>query len=136
ALRPMAHLAVDADHRFGAQPLDGLERGRIRVGHHLGEAVVVAQVDEEHAAMVADAVDPAGEPHLAADVARAERAAGMGTVTVHWDLLESGKSLIWRRKVHGLPALSRKRIPLDSQTPICRVARSSSAEWPAQPPNR
>jgi len=32
-----------------------------RVEHHLGEAVVVAQVDEDEAAVVATAVDPAGQ---------------------------------------------------------------------------
>ena len=44
---------------------------------------MVAQVDEQHAAMVADAVAPAGEPHVAADVAVAQRAAGMAAIAVH-----------------------------------------------------
>ena len=44
---------------------------------------MVAQIDEQHAAMVADAMAPAGQPDLLADVALAERAAGMGAVTVH-----------------------------------------------------
>jgi hypothetical protein len=44
---------------------------------------MVAQVDEQHAAMVADAVAPAGQADLFANVALAERAAGMGPVTMH-----------------------------------------------------
>ena len=44
---------------------------------------MVAQIDEQHAAVVADAMAPAGKPDLGADVARAERAAGVGAVAVH-----------------------------------------------------
>jgi hypothetical protein len=43
---------------------------------------MVAQVDEQHAAMVADAMAPAGQAHGGADVALAERAAGVGTVAM------------------------------------------------------
>ena len=35
---------------------------------HLGQAVVVAQIDEQQAAMVAHAVDPAGKTHGLADI--------------------------------------------------------------------
>ena len=48
---------------------------------------MVAQIDEQQSAMVADAVAPAGQPHLLADVACAQRAAGMGAITVHNDEL-------------------------------------------------
>jgi hypothetical protein len=44
---------------------------------------MVAQVDEQHAAMVADAMAPAGKPDGRADVAVAELAAGVGAVAVH-----------------------------------------------------
>jgi hypothetical protein len=44
---------------------------------------MVAQVDEEDAAMVADAVAPAGEAGDLADMRFAERAAGMGAITMH-----------------------------------------------------
>jgi hypothetical protein len=47
---------------------------------------MVAQVDEQHAAVVADAVAPARQPHFGADVAVAERAAGVGAVAVHESL--------------------------------------------------
>jgi hypothetical protein len=48
---------------------------------------MIAQIDEEHAAMVADTVAPAGETDGLPDIGRAERPAGMGTVTVHGGLL-------------------------------------------------
>jgi hypothetical protein len=38
---------------------------------------MIAQVDEQHAAMIADAVAPPREAHLLADIALAKRAAGM-----------------------------------------------------------
>ena len=44
---------------------------------------MVAQVDEQHAAVVADAVAPAGQPHMLADVGFAQGAAGMGAITMH-----------------------------------------------------
>ena len=81
--RPSAHLAVDAHHPFRAQRLRHLEGGAVRIGDHLGEAVMVAQIDEQHAAMVADAMAPAGETHITADVAISQRAAGMGAIAVH-----------------------------------------------------
>ena len=74
---PPAHLAVDAHHPFRAQRLGELECRAVGVGHHLREPVMVAQVDEQHAAMVADAVAPARQPHDLADIAVAKRAAGM-----------------------------------------------------------
>jgi hypothetical protein len=55
------HLAVDADDPLGAAGLQRLEGRRIRIGQALGDAVMVAQVDEEDSAMVADAVAPAGQ---------------------------------------------------------------------------
>ena len=49
----------------------------------LRDAVVVAQVDEQQIAVVALAVDPAGEPHRAAGIGKAELAAVMGSIGVH-----------------------------------------------------
>src|SRR5262249_23355072 len=66
-----------------AQRLGRFERWRVGVGHHLGDAVVVAQVDEQHTAMIADAMAPAGKAHLLADVACAQGAAGVGAIAVH-----------------------------------------------------
>ena len=55
-------LAINADHPFGANRLGQAEGGRIGVGHHLGDAIVIAQVDKQHAAVVADAMHPSGQP--------------------------------------------------------------------------
>ena len=63
---------------------------------------MVAQIDELDAAMVADAVAPAREADARADVAVAERAAGVGAVTVHG--LSGGS----RRTIHALKAKSRR----------------------------
>ena len=72
-----ADLAVHLDHEFRAQLFGQRERRRVRIDHALGQAVMVAQVDEQHAAMVANAMDPAREADRLADVALAERAACM-----------------------------------------------------------
>ena len=58
--RTAADLAVDPHHPFRAKLFGVLERRRIRVGDALGQAVMVAQIDKQHAAMVADAMAPAG----------------------------------------------------------------------------
>jgi hypothetical protein len=44
---------------------------------------MIAQVDEQHAAVVADAVAPAGQADVLADIDLAQGAAGMGSVTMH-----------------------------------------------------
>jgi len=44
---------------------------------------MVAQVDEQQPAMVARAVDPAGQAHAAADIGSAQFAAIMSAVGVH-----------------------------------------------------
>jgi len=83
AFRAAAHLAVDPHHPFRAELFGGLERRRVGVGDALRQAVMVAQIDEQHTAMVADAVAPARQADLFANVAVAERAAGMRPVTMH-----------------------------------------------------
>jgi hypothetical protein len=49
----------------------------------LGDAVVIAQIDEQKPAVVADAMAPAGQAHLGPDVALAQGAACMGAVAMH-----------------------------------------------------
>ena len=76
-------LAVDPDHPFAAHGLGRLESRQIRIGDDLGEAIVVAQVDEQQPAMVADAVHPARNADGGADVGFPQLGAGMAAVTVH-----------------------------------------------------
>ena len=78
-----AHLAVDPHHPFRAQLFGVLERRRIRVRNALRQPVMVAQIDEQDAAMVANAMAPARQPDRLVDMALAERAAGVGPVTMH-----------------------------------------------------
>ena len=72
-----AELTVNADHPLRAQRLSKLECLAVGVSHDLREPVVVAQIDEQHPAMVADAMAPARQPNGGADIAVAKRAAGM-----------------------------------------------------------
>ncbi len=72
----LAHRALDAHHEFVAQRLCGAVRVRVGVGleDHLGDALPVAQIGEHHAAVIAHAVHPASEHHVAPLVARAQLA--------------------------------------------------------------
>ena len=81
------HLAVDTDHALGAHPLHPLEARRLRVQHQLGQAVVVAQVDEQQTAVVPLPVHPAGQADRGAGVGSAKRAAGVRAIGVHEDRL-------------------------------------------------
>ena len=67
-----------------------LNAAEIRVGHQLGEAVMVAQVDEEEPAVIADAMAPAGQAHVLSDVGFPQVAAGVGAITVHQRVLVTG----------------------------------------------
>ena len=64
ARRPRAHQALDLDAELVAQALGRLEHLRsIRIAHHLHVAFAIAQVDEDHAAVVAPAVHPSAQGH-------------------------------------------------------------------------
>ena len=60
-----------------------LEERAARMDDHLGAAVVVAQVDEEDAAVVALVVDPAGEADLLSGVFGTQFVASMGAIGMH-----------------------------------------------------
>ena len=81
--RALAHRAVDPDDEFRAQLLGLFEGGQVRIDHALGDPVMVAQIDEQKTAMVADAVAPAGQAHGFADQGQPEGAAGMRAVAMH-----------------------------------------------------
>ena len=80
---PHAHEAVDAHDEFGAQLFGVPEGRRVGIDHALRQAVMIAQVDEQQAAMVAAAVAPAGKAHGLPDLGEAERAASVGAVSMH-----------------------------------------------------
>jgi hypothetical protein len=63
--------------------LDLVKDRAVGIAEHLRHAVVVAQVDEEHAAMVADAVHPARQADGVAHVGFGQLGAGMAAICVH-----------------------------------------------------
>ena len=66
------------DHPFAAQPFGLREhRGLGRIEHDLQQALAVAQVDEDDAAVIPAAMDPAGDGHGAADEGLVDLAAVM-----------------------------------------------------------
>jgi hypothetical protein len=79
ALGPRAHPAGDGNAVFVAQLLGGRERlGAVRIGHDLQQALAVAQVDEDDAAVVAATMDPAGHGDRLVQVAAVDEAAVVG----------------------------------------------------------
>ena len=78
ALGPRAHDALDGEHVLRAQPLGlGEHLGLIRIEHDLQQALAIAQVDENHAAVIAAPVHPAGHRDRPADLATVDVAAVM-----------------------------------------------------------
>ena len=80
ALDAMAHLALDEDRPLGTHGLGGGEHlGRAQVGveEDLGEALAVAQVDEDQAAEISTGTDPSGKRDCLADVLCTQLTAGV-----------------------------------------------------------
>ena len=76
--RATAHFAGQLQHEFVAHRLGlGEHFGAIGVAHHLHEAVTVAQVDEDHATVVAAAVHPAAKLNSLVEVGGRHLAAVM-----------------------------------------------------------
>jgi hypothetical protein len=120
--RARLHHAVDADDPLAAHGLGSLEAGRIGIGDDLGEAVMVAQVDEKQAAMIAHAMDPAGQADILADIRFPEGGAGVAAVAVHGifpDFSVNGAAALWARRRENRPE---KRM----QAPFCQGEASRS----------
>ena len=96
-------LARHGDDALEVCLLHEAEETAARVHDDLGDAVVVAQVHEEDAAVVAEAEHPAGETDGLAGVFLAELVAGMRSVGMHVHFV-SLLSLfgLWRRCGGGL----------------------------------
>ena len=101
------HFTIDTDNPFAANGFGNLEGGRIGIGHDLGNAIMIAKIDEENAAMVTDAVNPSGKANVRTNVRLAKGCAGMAAVTVHdfclWNnksVLADGNALNSRGKAH------------------------------------
>ena len=86
ARRPLAHLASHTDHELIAQLFCGLEgRGVVGIAHDLQQALAVAQVDENHAAVVPAMVHPAANGDFLVDQ-------GLGDVTA---IMSSHGAWLW-----------------------------------------
>jgi hypothetical protein len=51
---------------------------------------VIAQINEDEAAMVTPAMNPAGNAHRRANMGRAQGAAGMGAIAMHGNVTLKG----------------------------------------------
>ena len=101
------------------------EGRRIRIDHALGEAVMVAQVDEQHAAMVADAVAPAGQADGLARPRRAPRRRRYGCDSVHVraSFLTPGRSATRRRAIRRPESSAAPGGSIQSRTALAENAR-------------
>ncbi len=77
ARRTPTNLAVNADDPFRTQRLGKLESLAVRIGYDLREPIMVAQINEQHAAMVANAMTPSGQSNGRTNVGVAKSAASM-----------------------------------------------------------
>ncbi len=67
ALRALAHAALDQEHELVAHLLGDLERlSGVGVEYHLHKAFAVAQIDEDHPAVIAAPMHPAAQADRAA----------------------------------------------------------------------
>ena len=73
----------ETDGGFNAPVFDAFVKRFGRIDNDLSQAVVVAQIDENDAAVVAYAMDPAGNFYSFANVFFAQLAAGVCSVSVH-----------------------------------------------------
>jgi len=75
--QPARDLALDLEHELVADPVrDGGRVGRLSLVYHdLGQAVPVPEVDEDQAAVIPPAMNPAGDQDLATGVFGAQLAA-------------------------------------------------------------
>ncbi len=77
------HLAIDADAPFRPHLVHLGKDWAVGVAQDLRDPVMVAQIDEKHPAVVADAMHPAGQSNGVADMCRCQICASMGAKGVH-----------------------------------------------------
>ena len=81
--RARLYLALNRHNAFCPQRIEHRQRGAVFIGDNLRDAVMIAQIDEQNAAMVALPVNPAGKPHCLANFGRRKLCASVGSVGVH-----------------------------------------------------
>ena len=75
--------SLNRDHPFGTQLFDIGEGRAVAVGQNLRDPVMVAKVDEQHAAMVAHAMHPARQADRLSDVGCVKCGTSVAAVSVH-----------------------------------------------------
>jgi hypothetical protein len=80
---------------------------------------MVPEIDEDQIAMIALAMDPAGEPGRMADIGQSERAAGVRAVGMHGEFPQRFQG--FGARSHGKPgfvkAAAERALPCPFQTP-------------------
>ena len=77
------HLAVNADTELCAQIFNLGKHRTVGVAQYLRDPIMVAQVDEDHTAMVAAAMHPARQADRFANICGGQGGAGMAAIGVH-----------------------------------------------------
>jgi len=126
-------LAGDRDHRFHPRAVEHPERLAARLADNLGQAEMVAQVDKQQIAVIALAMDPAGQANGFADIRGSERGTIMGAICVHEEPLEIGCFPRWKdwRRNTGLASICqglRLRGHAERKAPIGPSLPGSSSE--------
>ena len=80
---PRLHAAIHPDDPLRPHLLQRREGRRVPVAQKLRDPVMVAQVDEQHPAMVAHPVDPAGKPDGFTHMGLVQRGTGVAAIGVH-----------------------------------------------------
>ncbi len=112
ALRALADEAIDPDNVLVAEVAGGVVGvpGDLGVEDDLGDAEAVAQIDEDQAAKVTTAVDPALQRHLLAGVVEPELAAGSAIDRV-WSDIDGGHAVSLSEKRWNVEAGRHKTGP-------------------------
>ena len=85
-------VAGHGEHALQAHVLRVRKERMLGLKHDLGDAVVVAQIDEQQLPVIALAVHPAGQAHRLADLVGAQLAAVVGAIGMHgWPLVASSR---------------------------------------------
>ena len=128
ATLPRTSTTILRSQRF--RRLQGLVAA-FRGKNHLGLAVAVAEVDEQHAAMVAVRIDPAAKGHLLSDVVQTQFAAGMSPQQVS---IPANKGSSENNAVNSTSASGSRAKPEDLFRPemdaSCTLPAEAIGRWP------
>src|SRR5438067_13006472 len=104
----MDHLPSDGNDKFGAQILSSGEEfsAALRLEDHLGDAIAIAQIDEDEHSMIPVGIHPAVEDHRLPDLGLSELTTGMRSPQSHHNTF-----LLWNLRRFGSIAAAHQRPP-------------------------